>query len=531
MERIRKILAVVLTLSMIMGMSTMAFAAGGKPSASDKGTVQVENVEKTATVTAYQIVSANYNDQGFTGYQVVRPGSISAANFQPTSDEIAALAKNTSGLVGKRLSTTGTADLATFTGDLEAGYWMVLVTGTVTEVYNPMLVGVYYSVDGSDNTVVSGNVNANTEWTLVTEGAYAKSTAPTIDKEIVNPSSNNSNGDDVAIGDNVDFKISTKIPSYSAEYNTVQVKIKDRLSTGLSLNTDTIAVTVSGALVAASDATYSIVSDNSRFEISFNSAYAIQNGGKDVVVTYTAELTSEAALNFDPNTNTATLIYSNDPGNSNKTQSANDTTYTYTFAIDSELYGSYDISGNRVTNEIFKTGEKRTTISSDGITEVETTTLSGAEFTLTRTDVANGRAQTKTTDDNGKLKFTGLDAGTYELVETKAPNGYSLNNEKHTVVISANYNTDGTLADYSITIDGTHTNEYKATYKGDTIVKTVEEITIDKSQEFEIKNTKLTSLPSTGGIGTTIFTIVGCIVMIGAAAMFFASRRKSAAEK
>ena len=86
--------------------------------------------------------------------------------------------------------------------------------------------------------------------------------------------------------------------------------------------------------------------------------------------------------------------------------------------------------------------------------------------------------------------MTGLDEGNYEFKETKAPTGYSVNSENKAFTITA--------------------NEEK-------------EVTEDAG---EFVNTKLSALPETGGIGTTIFTIVGCGIMIAAAGLFFASRRK-----
>ena len=91
---------------------------------------------------------------------------------------------------------------------------------------------------------------------------------------------------------------------------------------------------------------------------------------------------------------------------------------------------------------------------------------------------------------NGTLKVTGLDEGNYEFKETKAPTGYKVNSDNKPFTITE--------------------NEEK-------------EVTIDAG---EFVNTKLSALPETGGIGTTIFTIVGCGIMIAAAGLFFASRRK-----
>ena len=141
---------------------------------------------------------------------------------------------------------------------------------------------------------------------------------------------------------------------------------------------------------------------------------------------------------------------------------------------------------------------------------------------------------------DGYLKFTGLDAGEYTLQETKAPEGYSLNPVEIPVNIEAEYNTDGTLKTYKITVDGTviendgkKVSIYTAEYKKD---DTTGEMEIDpnkkpnheNSNTQEIPNTKIIGLPSTGGIGTTIFTVGGCAIMIIAAGLYFATRRKSA---
>ena len=86
--------------------------------------------------------------------------------------------------------------------------------------------------------------------------------------------------------------------------------------------------------------------------------------------------------------------------------------------------------------------------------------------------------------------MTGLDEGNYEFKETKAPTGYSVNIANKAFTITASDNA---------------------------------EVSVDAGQ---FVNTKLSALPATGGIGTTIFTIVGCGIMIAAAGLFFASRRK-----
>lgn len=556
MKKMKKALAILTTMAMVLGMSMSVFAGsvepsvtpggtGTKPEEGDKATATVQNVEAGATVTAYRIVEPTYNDKGFTGYKLAK--DVTLANMlEPTSDEVTGIAANKdllAGLTKETLSASeGATGLTSYTAQLGAGYWVVIVEGSdIQEVYNPMLVGIYYSVEGSgdSNTLVNGTVDANTNWSLNSTPAYAKSEQPTIDKKITgstgkDTSDGNENGNDVAIGDTVNFEIDTKIPSYSKSYTEVMVKITDTMGKGLTLaDPANLVVRVDGTAVVAGADTYTFTpaEDKKSFEISFASAYALAHSGEAVVVTYDAVLGEDAGLNFDANTNTAKLEYTNDP--SGKTNEIEDKTYTYTFGIDANLFGSDGSAWNKFTEELLKTGEVRKIILDSG-EEVETTTLPGAEFTLTRAD---GKASyTAVSDDDGYLSFTGLDAGTYTLQETKAPEGYSLNDTEIPVEITATYNDNGTLNSYSIKVNNENTSTYTATYDAKEKGKVTnidctpehENDWSDVSDTHEIKNTKLSALPSTGGIGTTIFTIGGCIIMIAAAGLFFASRRKTA---
>ena len=135
------------------------------------------------------------------------------------------------------------------------------------------------------------------------------------------------------------------------------------------------------------------------------------------------------------------------------------------------------------------------------------------------------------TDDEGHVVYTGR----YWFKETEAPKGYTVSEEVHWVDIVAAYNTDGTLAGYTITIDDKATSTYEAHYGEPDVDEDTGETTVNidnikdliSNEAFLINNTTMPELPSTGGIGTYIFTIGGVAIMAAAILMFLMDRRRS----
>lgn len=512
MKKMKKIFAALLTLAMVLGMSMTTFAAE-IPDEDDYTTGHVQNVEYNANVNAYQIVKANYNDYGFIGYSAVTEVEDMIANpLSPTADEVAEIAKSSSILTAlnhEKMTTTATSGLGEFTADLEPGYWLVLVDGG-KEVYNPMLLGVYYTKGGSDNTLKDDPVSADDNWSVNSQIVYAKSSkipiTKTADKETQN------------LGGIIKFTIETEVPYYSNEYTTssLQFKVTDSL-TNLAMLIDTShAVAVEArtgdaeyAAVDSDDYTNTAVDDATTFEVSFDSEWIKSHGGYDVRITYYATL-EEGALNTTPGSNDATVTYTNDP--SNKTNFNKDTEKIYTFDIDGEI-----------TADIIKKVKPGT---EEGTTEP----LQNATFTLYTDETCKTvytnlkHAQgTAISDAQGQIEFTGLAAGTYYLKETAAPEGYSLNNTVYKIDIVATIANEELTA-WTVTVEPID-NDPETNAVNNTFTVSGGTVTPDKTTT-QIMNTTLSELPSTGGIGTTIFTIGGCIIMIAAAGLFFASRRK-----
>lgn len=516
--------------------SKVVKAAGQAPSDNDKALGTVHNVAEGSTVTAYQIVKGNYNENGFISY-VFNSALGNGLNIKdptkPTQEEILAIAKDTNALnslpSNEKITMTPGEDKTTYTANLNAGYWLVIATpkDEGTTIYNPMLLGIYYNKGGSDNSMEQGLIDANTNWNLNGTEAWAKKIEPTIKKEIENPHNGNNKGADQAVGENFNFKITALIPGYSKEYTNVKYIITDKLSEGLDYNDDSIKVTVNGQVIQEGENTFKFTkTDAQNIKIDFNSNYILANGGKEVIVTYSAKLNNDAKYNFDPNTNDVTLEYSNNPDTTKDSTKIHDRTYQYTFGIDADLFASRQ-DKNKVTREIIKVDETGKVLDQQTENVMETGQkvegpLSGAEFTLTPKNGTPGKVLTATSDNSGKLKFTGLATGEYELVETKAPEGYALNNTPQKVKITATYNPEGTLKSYSITINDQNTSTYTATYEQDGSIKEIK----DDTKTSIIKNTKLSQLPSTGGMGTYIFTFVGVTLMAGAIGSHFLFGKK-----
>lgn len=508
--KIKKLMAILMATTMIMGSTVSTFAEQGKtPAGTDTTSVSVSNVDLGAKVYAYQIVEGDYNTNGFVKYVSVKDaGTDLVANpTAPTTDEIKTIIekmnRSVNPLALKKeemvdVDAQGNVD-GTYTANLNAGLWIVLVesVGDNAEIYNPMLVSARYNVSGSNSSMEPGNVSADDNWSLNGDDAWAKSSAVPFSKQAK---------DTANFGDAVDYTITTTIPMYSENYKNVTFTVNDKLAAGdLKLTDGVINVEVGGTSVESGPNTYTVAgntANSTEYTVTFDSAWVLGNKGKEIEISYKATVTS-AKVNNESHDNTATLTYST-------------TTTDTSVKKDTEKVYSFDIGGD-VTGGIFKkTGE-----------EEYKDALPGAEFTLYTdeecknqytNELYDGKTATCTSMENGNIYIRGLDAGTYYLKETKAPEHYSLNDTVYKIEITPTIEKE-VLKSWTIAVNGETVRTF-----------TVVDGNVNQSgeKETEIKNTKLANLPETGGIGTTIFTIGGCVIMIAAAGLFFASRRKSA---
>ena len=472
MKKLRKVFAVIVSLAMVLGLSMTAFAA---PALSQvpTGKVEVYNVNAGSEVIAYQIVK--YDTAGsYVKADGTKPADLEA----PTAEEIKAIAKaiaataNSNGVTPetfdnlyfqkKALTANGTS----YTGDVDAGMWVVLVKSGGSKIYNPMIVSANVTADG---TVQGGAVDADgsfKEDASSTIALYAKSDEANVTKSVAD--------DDMAyeIGDDIHFTVTADVPEYSSSYSEVVYQLSDTLQGGLIFNEESVKVEVNGKTYTTNQPEFTNAGTTMTIQIDSATVLNPQNQGEGkVVVTYTAKLTEDAknalAANVNPTTNKVELEYTNNPSNKDDKTKKDDETFHYTFGIDASVFGQ----DSEIHKNFIKT-EEGTIEEVDGVeTKKPGAPLAGAQFEILRKNENNEYVRvsgirgvdadgnttmdgTTFSDKDGLTKFVGLDANVeYFLREIAAPVGYSKVDTIVPVKVTAQFEENGKLKDgWSITV-------------------------------------------------------------------------------
>jgi fimbrial isopeptide formation D2 family protein/LPXTG-motif cell wall-anchored protein len=483
-------------------------------------TITAENLTKGDSIGYFQLIEWD-SDKG--GWKLTTIGSGCGVTLPELLNGITEAEATT---IASKVTGDGTAmgldaQGTTATAKVAAGlYFLRAKSVDNNTVYNPAFVSADY-YEGGNTVDLSDYIGSS---------AVLKKSDILFDKEVT--------GIDQFIdtkpGDVIPYKITTQVPSYGTRFTHPVFKITDTLSAGLELNGD---ITVKYDENSTTETVAGVVTikknDNlDGFIVEFDKDYLIGlNGATPTIeITYSAEVTTEALENVTYMDNVAKLTYTN---NNNETSDKEDLTRHYTFSIDAKLNGGNH--GNEKTRELIKIGvDKNNNVITDFTSWVEGeewttyTPLAGAEFSL----VGNNKTYTATSTDQGYISFYGLDAGEYTLTETAAPSGYVRDTKEYAVVITPTYDTPDNpdvLISYTVTIDGKTTSTYTITKMNDKTA-TVETTVDNSSKTFPFINTKGTELPSTGGIGTTIFYIVGGVMVAGAVVFLLTKRRMAGNE-
>ncbi len=329
-------------------------------------------------------------------------------------------------------------------------------------------------------------------------------------------------GADYDIGDTIEFQLKGTLPSDFASYDTYEYQFNDTLSAGLTYTVGSAQVYLvdKGAdLNADPDPIDGATNITDYFTITPAPNGDDGAGGtltlfckdlrtipdisadKMIVVRYTAVLNANATVGAAGNLNSVNLEYSNNPNEAGKGKTPDDEVKVFTYKL-----------------EVKKVDENGKS-------------LSGAEFTLTKKNADNVYESLKESvkftisDDGTVFTWEGLDEGDYKLEETKTPAGYNTI-EPIEFTIESNFNKDDMGEDREApTLSSLKATITAPTSMEDTVIEAKGDNLTAGLISTEVENKQGTTLPETGGIGTTIFYVVGSVLVLGAVILLVTKRR------
>lgn len=523
-KAMKKLMAALLAVAMVCAMAIPAFADGSSSTS-------------TAAVTLYTI-TAPKNGHTYEIYQIFTGTPFTDTTGKTTLSDIKWGKNAASGNAeGAAVSDTVLKALAAVSGTNETAILTevekhVDLTGTPAfkATYgSPASVSAgYYLIKDDDNATVDSHTLYLVEVINQNIDIQPKTDVPSVEKKVLENTKHQQDDGygtgyndtaDYHIGDMVPFKLIGRIPDMS-RYQTYKYVFHDTLCKAFDAPAESnIKVSLSDSKASlgtdiTSSSTVSVSTDSdgeTTITVSFNDLKSVSGVAKDkyIVVSYSARLNAKASIGQDApgNTNEVYLEYSNNPKGTGTGKTPEDKVIVFTYKLDVTKLDGQDAS-TRLEGAKFKLLDS----TKNNYAKVDTTTNKFIGWT---SNEAEGTELVS--DATGLFKVIGLDDGIYFLKETLAPSGYNTLSEPIKLVISANTNNGQNgfgktteLTTIDVTVDnGTATS-------GNVANGTV---------SIEVKNNRGTTLPGTGGIGTTIFYVIGGGLMVAAAILLITKKR------
>ncbi len=334
------------------------------------------------------------------------------------------------------------------------------------------------------------------------------------------------NESDYNVGDIIPYKITVNVPANITELKEF---VLTDTPTNLTDNVNSIKIKCDEIEIAAN--AYSAAKEgDDGFKITFNTANMSAYADKELVITYNAVLKESAVTTTAGNPNTATLKYSNEilsgttPGNPSGTPGSaeiKDNAVVYTFKINVK---KTDGSNNPLKDVMFD-------LYKEAAQDTPDAALGTSDNGLDKTKYWLKVASDLTTNESGEVSVSGLANGIYYLVETKTNEGYNLLKAPVEVTLNIEYVTSMSESWQWEKIEGIWTLvKHEITASSTTFNSKTDAETVYNDNVTTIVNKKGFQLPTTGGAGTLLASLIGILLMGGGAFVFISSRKKKKAE-
>ena len=572
MKKFRRIMALLIATVMVFSMGAVAFA----DETTYKITITPNADNDNHTYKAYQIFSGTLD----TDEESETKGQLQNLAFGTGVDGEALLtalkadatigtkftdAENTAASIAAAMSNcTGTGEaeaLAAVIGKYVETAGLSAAGTSADNVISGLTQGYYFVKDTSEGLTN----DTKSEYMLQVVGdvtVTAKDSTVTMDKKVDDKNDSNNSEDAIAwqdsadydIGDTIPYRLKGTLPSNYAKFDFFDYEFTDVMCAGLTLNEDSVKVvyyadedafTADTTATGGTDITDEFTISGSgagatlsvKIESTFGAEGTVTNAGlkeitgitKDsvIVVYYDVTLNANAEIGKVGNENTAKLKFSNNP---NATGAGDNTTsetpedknivFTYKTDIDKVDENGYALTGADFT--LYKEVADSTVTGAKKGSEL--TFGTGVEHSAIGADKYYVVVGEKTGDATGStFAFNGIDDGVYVLVETTVPAGYNAWASKE-VTVTATHDTE---ADEPELTALTSTAPFTANLDAGEIDKKdgTKHAAVSGELYAEIENNSGATLPSTGGIGTTIFYALGAVLVIGAGIMLVTRRR------
>ena len=485
MKHARKLTSLLLALVMVFALAVTVAADEG--TTAPTGSITVDNPVADKTYTAYKIFDVVYDTarehysytieksspwfgtvNGYTaGLQLTPVADTTSNTYVVTFDESEFSAPSFAETLKNALTTVTPTDVHQFAASADGKQ----------QVANGLLLG-YYFVKSSETDALCNLTTTNPEVTI-----HDKNDMP-FEKKV--------DKTNVDVGQTVKFTITGKVPDHTG-FTTYTYLITDTMTDGLTFDKTSVKVTINGVNVPQEPNGYTLTEPNDTEQFTFKLSINVRNFkiGDGIEVTYNATVNEKAIAEIE--SNKATLTYTNGPTvDDDKTTTEREVkVYSSKIVIDKVEKTTGGTAGKKLSGAEFVLYKEETIEGNK--------TIKYYQWDETNKKVVWDADKTKATvletSTDGAATFGGLADGTYYLVETKAPAGYNQLKDPVTVPVK-----------------GSDTDTMKLT-----VTATVE-------------NQAGTLLPSTGGMGTTIFYVLGAVLVVGAGVLLVTKKRMSQSE-